>query len=117
MRLIIVFIILTTGFANAQIPKSGTYTYDIAFAEWGGKSNGATCTVIIKGDSIKVLHNGTGNLTGKKGDILDRGIIMKHKKTGKYIIARTPQDQNTDEANGCEGSSIIDFTRKKFWTC
>jgi hypothetical protein len=108
--------IMTTGFANGQIPKSGTYTYDIAFAEWGGKSNGATCTVIIKGDSIKVIHNGS-NLTGKKGKILDKGIIMKHKKTGKYIIARTPEDQDTDEANGCEGPSIIDFVRKKFWTC
>ena len=54
MRLIIVFMIVTVGFVNGQIPKSGTYTYDIAFAEWDGKSNGATCTVIIKGDSIKV---------------------------------------------------------------
>jgi hypothetical protein len=117
MRLIIAFMIVTTGFVNGQIPKSGTYTYDIAFAEWNGKSNGATCTVIIKGDSIKVIHNGTRNLTGKKGDVLDKGIIMKHKKTGKYIIARTPQDQNTDEANGCEGPSIVDFTRRRFWTC
>lgn len=117
MRLIIILIFITTGFVNGQMPKTGTYTYNIAFEEWGGKSNGATCTVIIKGDSIKVIYNGVGNLTAKKGDVLDEGIIMRHKKTGKYIIARNIQDQNTDEANGCEGPSVIDFARKKFWIC
>jgi hypothetical protein len=118
MRLTITLIFILSGFiANTQIPKSGTYTYDIAFAEWDGKSNGASCTVIIKGDSIKIVHNGTGNLTGKKGDILDAGVIMKHKKTGKYIIARNAQDQYAEEANGCEGPSLIDFAKKKFWTC
>jgi hypothetical protein len=100
-----------------QIPKSGTYTYSIAFAEWNGKSNGATCTVVIKGDSIKVFHNGTGNLTGKKGDILDQGIILKHKKTGKYIIAHNPSDIDSLVANGCEGPTLIDFVKKLFWTC
>ena len=50
----------------SQKPKDGTYTYSIAFAEWQGKSLGATCTVIIKGDSIRVVHDGKGNLTGKK---------------------------------------------------
>lgn len=103
--------------AKGQIPESGTYTYAIAFAEWNGKSNGATCKVVIKGDSIKVFHNGTGNLTGKKGEILDQGIIMKHKKTGKYIIAHQKKDADAPEANGCEGPTVIDFTKKLFWTC
>ncbi|MFD1001804.1 hypothetical protein ACFQ21_20940 [Ohtaekwangia kribbensis] len=118
MRLtILLTLLLSATIASGQIPKSGTYTYDIAFAEWGGKSNGANCTVIIKGDSIKVIHNGTGNLTGKKGDILEAGVIMKHKKTGKYIIARNPHDKDAEEANGCEGPSLIDFVKKKFWMC
>ena len=67
----------------AQRPQDGTYTYSIAWAEWGGKSLGATCTVIIKGDSIKVIHNGKTNVIGKKGDVYAEGIIMKHRKTGK----------------------------------
>lgn len=118
MRLtILLTLFLSATIASGQIPKSGTYTYDIAFAEWGGKSLGATCTVIIKGDSIKVIHNGTGNLSGKKGDILEAGVIMKHKKTGKYIIARNPHDKDAEEANGCEGPSLIDFVKKKFWMC
>ena len=102
----------------AQKSKDGTYTYSIAFAEWNGKSLGATCTVIIKGDSIKVVHNGKGNLTGKKGDILDQGIIMKHTKTGKWIIGHSSKDKDAKEIGGCsDGPSIIDFKRKRFWSC
>jgi hypothetical protein len=48
----------TLALCHAQKPKDGTYTYAIAWAEWGGKTLGATCTVIIKGDRIKVIHNG-----------------------------------------------------------
>lgn len=111
---LLLFVNLTT----AQKPKDGTYTYSIAFAEWQGKSLGATCTVIIKGDSIKVVHNGKGNLTGKKGDILDQGIIMRHTKTGKWIIGHNNKDKDTKEIGGCsDGPSIIDFKRKRFWSC
>jgi hypothetical protein len=107
---------LKNGFA--QKPKDGYYTYSIAFAEWNGKSLGATCNVLIKGDSIKVIHNGKGNLTGKKGDILDEGILMRHKKTGKWIIGRSPNDVNAKEIGGCsDGPSVIDFKNKKWWSC
>jgi hypothetical protein len=100
----------------AQKPKNGTYSYKIAFEEWQGKSLGATCTVIIKGDSIIVLNNGT--ITGKKGDILDRGIIMKHKKTGKWIIAQNANDKNAKEIGGCtNGPAVIDFKHKKYHSC
>ena len=110
-------ILFSTLTAFGQKPKNGTYTYTIAFAEWQGKSLGNTCTVKIKGDSIKIIHNGKGNLTGKKGDILDEGIILKHK-TGVWIIAHSKKDKNVDEVGGCTGGpSIIDFKKKKFWTC
>ena len=102
----------------AQKPKDGTYTYSIAFAEWKGKSLGATCTVIIKGDSIKVIHNGNTNLTGIKGDILEQGIIMKHKKSGRWIIGQNKKDKDAKEIGGCSnGPSVIDFKTKKFWSC
>ena len=111
----LLFFVVTTTLA--QKPKDGTYTYTIAFAEWSGKSNGASCTVIIKGDSIKIIHNGTGNLTGKKGEIIDSGIIMKHK-TGRWIIGHSPKDKNARNIGACsEGPSEIDFKRKKFWLC
>jgi hypothetical protein len=104
--------------AHAQPPKDGTYTYAIAFAEWKGKSLGATCTVIVKGDSIKVLHNGRGKLTGNKGDVLDQGIILKHTRTGKWIIGQSNRDKDAKEIGGCsDGPSVIDFKRKKYWRC
>jgi hypothetical protein len=107
------FVNLTT----AQKPKDGTYTYSIAFAEWQGKSLGATCTVIIKGDSVKVVHNGKGNLTGNKGDIIDAGIIMNHK-SGKWIIGHNAKDKNATDIGGCsDGPRVIDFKNKKVWSC
>jgi hypothetical protein len=118
MRLLILIFILPFAIqTKGQVPKSGTYIYTVAFAEWNGKSNGATCKVVIKGDSIKVFHNGTGNMTGKKGELLDQGKIMKHKKTGKYIIAHDKADIDAPEANGCEGPTFIDFVKKLFWSC
>ena len=113
---ILVFFVSLSG--RAQKPKDGKYTYKIAFDEWQGKSLGATCTVHIKGDSIKVVHNGTANLTGKKGEILDEGILMKHTNTGKWIIAHKTSDKDSKEIGGCsDGPSVIDFKQKRFWLC
>jgi hypothetical protein len=103
---------------HAQKPINGTYTYAIAFAEWQGKSLGSTCTVIIKGDSVKVIHDGKGTLSGNKGDIIDQGVMMKHTRTGNWIIAHNPEDKDAEEVGGCsDGPSVIDFKRKKFWRC
>ena len=101
----------------AQKLKNGTYTYTLAFEEWGRKSLNTTCTVIIKGDSIKILNNGSGHLTGAKGDVIDSGIIIKHK-TGKYIIAENKKDKNAAEIGGCTGGPrVISFTRKTYYKC
>ena len=94
VTLTILLSVLSTNSIFAQIPEDGSYTFDIAFAEWDGKSLGATCTVEIKGDSIKVIHNGTESLSGEKGDVL------------------------SEEVGGCTGGpSIIDFGNRRFWTC
>lgn len=104
--------------ANAQKPKTGIYTHAVAFEEWQRKSLDVTCTVQINGDSIKIINNGTGNLTSKKGDIIDEGIIMKHAKTGKWIIGHNAKDKDAKEIGGCSsGPSVIDFRHKKFWLC
>ena len=109
--------LLFSSLTTAQKPKDGTYTYSFAFAESQGKSLGATCTVIIKGDSVNVVHNGKGNLTGNKGDIIDSGIIMKHK-SGKWIIGHNSKDKKADDIGGCsDGPRVIDFKRKKVWSC
>ena len=96
MRLLLFIVFIFSSFyLHAQIPKSGTYTYHVTFDEWGGKTPGATCIVIIKGHAIKVIND--GSLSGKKGDIMDQGTIMKHKRTGKWIIGHSPDDVNAKD--------------------
>lgn len=117
-KLLLLIFLLISFKSTAQQPKDGVYTYKIAFAEWGGKSQGATCTVIIKGNHIKVVHNGKSTLSGTKGEIIAEGTIMKHRKTGKWIIGRTAKDKDAKEIGGCsDGPQVIDFVKKIFWTC
>lgn len=103
---------------QSEIPKSGEYRYDMAFAEWQGKSMGEKVTVIIEGDSVKVRYEGDGNLSlSKKGDILDSGLLRKHV-SGSWIIAEPEMDIYAKEFGGCgSGPTIIDFKNKKYWTC
>ena len=79
---------------------------------------GTTCTIIIKGNKIKIIANGSGGLNVKKGDVIEQGIIMKHSKTGKWIIGHSIKDKNAEEVGGCsDGPPEIDFRRKTFWLC
>ncbi|WP_162052713.1 hypothetical protein [Pontibacter pamirensis] len=99
------------------IPADGEYRFDVAFAEWEGKSMGEKVTVVIQGDSVKVIYAGDGKLTAKKGEVLDEGIILKHK-SGDWIIGRNREDVNLEEIGGCTGGpSMIDFKNKKYWMC
>lgn len=101
----------------AQKPADGVYTYKIAFAEWEGQSLGASCFVHIKGDSIKLVHDGS-NLSGKKGDVLIDGVIRQHIATGEWIIANDDKDIYAPELGGCTGGPvIIDFIKKLVWFC
>ncbi len=98
----------------AQKPKDGTYTFTIAFAEWGGQSHGNTCTVIIKGNKIKVINKGSGSLNAYKGQVMDEGILMLHQ-SGKWIIGNSPKDKYAKEIGGCsDGPAELDFKRKLY---
>src|SRR5262245_13478718 len=111
--------VMTLSFASnaQQKPKDGVYTYDVAFAEWGGQSFGATVIVRIQGDSVFVIHNG-GNINGKRGDILEKGVLIQHKTSGKWIIARRPEDADAKEIGACSmGPVEIDFERKRICSC
>ncbi|MDN4165922.1 hypothetical protein QWY31_10435 [Cytophagales bacterium LB-30] len=111
-----VFLLFSVSIAKGQIPKSGIYEYTVAFAEWEGKSLGASVTVVISGDSITIINN--GSLSGVKGEIIEIGRIIKHKYTSKWIIATKPEDEFAEEVGGCsDGPRIIDFKNKKWWTC
>lgn len=103
---------------KSELPADGKYRYEIAFAEWNGNSMGEKVTVMIKGDSIQIIYEGDGQLSlVKKGDVLDSGIIRKHK-SGKWIITQSEDDVYLEEIGGCTGGpSEIDFKNKKFWMC
>ena len=100
-----------------EIPSNGTYQFDVAFAEWQGKSLGVKLTIIIKGDSAKVVYESHGSLTAEIGEVIDEGIIMKHK-SGQWIIGTDPKDKEIEEVGGCTGGpAIINFKEKKYWMC
>ena len=103
--------------ASSQRPADGIYTYNIVFAEWNNRPTNATCTVVIKGDSIKVIHNGSGRLSGQKGEIIDSGIIIKHKN-GKWIIGHDVKDKNAQHIGDCTGGPlVINFKKKILQLC
>lgn len=72
--------------------------------------------VVISGDSVKIINN--GGLSGKKGDVIEYGKIVKHKATGQWIISTKPEDEFANEVGGCsDGPRVIDFKNKKWLTC
>jgi len=110
--------LMFTNNASSQEIGDGTYTFTVAFAEWGGKSLGATCKVIIKGEFITVIHDGNETLSGEKGEIIDKGLLIKHKETGSWIIGASEKDALASEIGGCTGGpNIIELKKRIFWTC
>ncbi len=116
--IVLLLLVLTPIFVKAQqLPKSGTYIYTISFIEGDGKPQDAKCKVVINGKKIKVIHNG-GTLSGKKGDLITEGTIMKHVTSGKWIIGKTASDQNALEIGGCSNGPIeVDFKHNIVWLC
>jgi len=100
-----------------ETPQNGEYVFDISFAEWGGKSMGEKVTVIINDDSIKIIYLGGKSLSAKKGEVLEEGMLLKHK-SGNWIISNDKNDVNAELIGGCAGGpSIIDFKNKKYLIC
>lgn len=119
-KILIALCMIISTFTVAQIPKSGTYVYKLQFAESSySYLTDAKCKVIIDGEKIKVIFSGGGGAHSglKNGDVIDEGIIIKHK-SGSWIIGRKKSDVELDEVGGCtNGSREIDFKNKVFWTC
>jgi hypothetical protein len=98
---------------NAQQLKSGTYTFNLKDAEHPNKGIVGKCKVVIKGSNIIVIYK-SGNLSLKKGEIYDKGILLYHKKAKKWIIAHSPEDGNAPEVGGCsDGPKVIHFFKAK----
>jgi hypothetical protein len=117
-QIIFVFtFLLIANFTYSQIPKSGTYFYTIHQAEHPNLKFTTKCRVEINGNNVKVIYLG-GNLSNtNKGDVLDEGVILKHK-SGRWIIGKKKSDTKLDEIGGCtDGPSEIDFKKKIYWMC
>ena len=109
-------LICSSLFSFSQIPKSGTYIFKYCDLEYENGCYG-TCKIVIRKDSITVFA--TKKLSQrrtytKEGDIIDRGIILKHK-SGKWIVGKTSKDKFAKQI-GVEGPAIIDFKKKQYWT-
>jgi hypothetical protein len=118
-RALLMLLLLLSHSAYAKEWKDGRYEYTMVFDEWGPGVLEGHCFVIIKGDSITVIEDsGQGIDSAENGTIMDRGKIMKHKKTGKWIIADSPADVNEEDIGGCtDGPTIIEFDNRIFHAC
>ncbi len=112
--LLIIIAIFLSSLVSAQRLKTGTYIFsycDIEYQSCVGK-----CKVIIKGDTITIYATKelaqTRTFT-KEGDIIDKGIILKHK-SGKWIVGKTKKDIEAEDIGG-EGPAILDFSKKEYW--
>jgi hypothetical protein len=99
----------------SQKLNSGTYIFSYCDLEY--RSCPGPCKVVIKNDSITIYA--TKELSHKitltkEGDIIDQGIILKHK-SGKWIIGKSQKDINAKQI-GVEGPAILNFKKKQYWT-
>lgn len=104
--------------SSIEMKDQKSETYKIASAESQGQSLGATCEVLIKGDSVYVFDDGSISGEKGKGALIDKGIIRKHILTGNTIITHDSKDVHAEEIGGCtDGPIIIDLKKKIVWLC
>ena len=118
VSLVMISLVVSLSANASDILPDGTYKFTYGFEEYTGRDLDTTCTVIIKGKSVKIIHDGSKRLKGAKGKILDQGILVKHKRTGKWIIGKSAKDALAPEVGGCvDGPNIIDLKKKIYWSC
>jgi hypothetical protein len=112
------FLLILSAVSFAQLPKSGTYSYKIAYWNGESKPHGIKCEVVISGDSVAVISTGVGENMGEKGQVIDAGRLMYHKKSGKWIIGHNEAARRAPVVGGCEeGPTVIDLKKKLVWLC
>lgn len=100
---------------KTDIIPQGKLTFELYFSEFGGRMRNLPVDIKIIGNKIIVYNNTMNPLTG--GKILIEGILIKHK-SGKWIIGKTENDQNSEEIGGCsDGPTPINFETKLIEWC
>lgn len=105
---------------QSEVPENGTYIYEVAFAEWDGKTMGDEIIVVLKDGHItlKVSENSNAVWMGSNpGDIIEEGTLRKHQ-SGQWIISNDEQDVYLNEIGGCTGGpTIISFENRTVELC
>ncbi len=74
---------------QTEVPENGTYIYEVAFAEWGGKTMGDEIIVVLKDGHITLKVSENSNVVwmgANPGDIIEEGTLRKHQ-SGQWIIS------------------------------
>ena len=113
-------LLLLSKHPQSEVPANGTYTYEVVFAEWGGKSLGDEIIVVVEDGHAALLIPENSNtlwMGAKPGDVWVEGTLRKHK-SGVWIISNDKSDVNLDEIGGCTGGPIIiDFENRTIEMC
>ena len=105
---------------QSEIPANGTYTYEITFAEWDGKSLEDEIIVVLENGHVSLLISENSNaiwMGAQPGDVFEEGTLRKHK-SGAWIISNDESDVDLKEIGGCTGGPIIiDFEKRTIELC
>ena len=105
---------------QSEIPKNGTYIYEVAFAEWSGRTMGDEVVVILKDGHITLKVSKNSNILwmgATPGDVIEEGTLRKHQ-SGVWIISNDEKDVSLEEIGGCTGGpTVIDFDKQTIEMC
>lgn len=103
-----------------EVPANGTYTYEIAFAEWGGKSLGDEIIVVLEDGHVSLIISENSNaiwIGAQPRDVIEEGTLRRHK-SGVWMISNDESDVDLKEIGGCTGGPIIiDFKKRTIEMC
>jgi hypothetical protein len=120
LSLILTCSLSTTDPPQSEILPNGTYRFEIAFAEWDGKTMGDEVIVILNDGNItlKISENSNSLWMGAKpGDVIEEGTLRKHQ-SGQWIISNDEKDIYLEEIGGCTGGpTIIHFENQTIEMC
>jgi hypothetical protein len=120
LSLILTCWLSTTDPPQSEILPNGTYRFEIAFAEWDGKTMGDEVIVILNDGNItlKISENSNSLWMGAKpGDVIEEGTLRKHQ-SGQWIISNDEKDIYLEEIGGCTGGpTIIHFENQTIEMC
>jgi hypothetical protein len=120
LSLILTCWLSTTDPPQSEILPNGTYRFEIAFAEWGGKTMCDEVILILNDAHItlKISENSNSLWMGAKpGDVIEEGTLRKHQ-SGQWIISNDEKDIYLEEIGGCTGGpTIIHFENQTIEMC